>query len=281
MRVFSSPVAQSICAAALFAVSASPAFADGRIVAAHDEWTLSDSGFAEPSDPDVFAFNVVAFLTGKLSADILIYSNSFGLTQPMLSAAITGFGHSVTISTATPFTVENLSIFDAVFIGGIDFDDQVLIDYVETGGGVYICAGTESGSDTANNTFMNHFGLQFNGLNGLSGHREINLHIPLFDGVDHLFENNGSTITDLNPLDDAHILVTHSDGAGLYAIYDPATCPTAFTDIDEDGDTDGADLGLLLAAWGDCQSSCCPADINEDDAVDGADLGLLLAEWTG
>jgi hypothetical protein len=40
----------------------------------------------------------------------------------------------------------------------------------------------------------------------------------------------------------------------------------------------GADLGLLLAAWA---GNDCAIDLNGDGAIDGADLGLLLAAWTG
>ncbi len=48
-------------------------------------------------------------------------------------------------------------------------------------------------------------------------------------------------------------------------------------DLDGDGDVDGADLGLLLAAW---ESSDSVADLTNDGTVDGADLGLLLSAWT-
>lgn len=54
---------------------------------------------------------------------------------------------------------------------------------------------------------------------------------------------------------------------------DPAT-PTP--DLNGDGEVNGADLGILLAAWGRGPS---PADLNEDGIVDGADLGVLLAAW--
>lgn len=52
------------------------------------------------------------------------------------------------------------------------------------------------------------------------------------------------------------------------------------SDLNDDGTVNGADLGLLLAAWGACPTDC-PADLNGSGAVDGADLGLLLASWTG
>jgi len=51
-------------------------------------------------------------------------------------------------------------------------------------------------------------------------------------------------------------------------------------DLDFDGDVDGADLGLLLGAWGDCvPGDPCLADYNGDGVVDGVDLGFLLAGW--
>ncbi len=54
--------------------------------------------------------------------------------------------------------------------------------------------------------------------------------------------------------------------------------PSVLGDLNGDGEVDGADLGLLLAAW---ESSEEAADLNNDGTVDGADLGLLLANWTG
>jgi alpha-tubulin suppressor-like RCC1 family protein len=55
-------------------------------------------------------------------------------------------------------------------------------------------------------------------------------------------------------------------------------------DIDGDGCTNGADLGIILSAWGtdglipdtDPQQN---ADLNGDGVVNGADLGLLLEDW--
>jgi hypothetical protein len=47
-------------------------------------------------------------------------------------------------------------------------------------------------------------------------------------------------------------------------------------DIDRDGDVDGADLAILLAAWGTAQPA---SDLNGDGNVDGADLAVMLAAW--
>lgn len=46
------------------------------------------------------------------------------------------------------------------------------------------------------------------------------------------------------------------------------------SDLNGDGDVDGADLGLLLGAWGGAD-----ADLNRDGITDGADLGILLGDW--
>jgi len=54
----------------------------------------------------------------------------------------------------------------------------------------------------------------------------------------------------------------------------PASC---FGDLNRDDVVDGADLGILLSAWGPANGSS--ADLNGDGEVNGADLGLLLAAW--
>jgi subtilisin family serine protease len=52
---------------------------------------------------------------------------------------------------------------------------------------------------------------------------------------------------------------------------------TAPEDLNKDGTVDGADLGLLLAAW---NTDDLAADLDDDGEVNGADLGLLLAAWS-
>ena len=49
-------------------------------------------------------------------------------------------------------------------------------------------------------------------------------------------------------------------------------CPA---DLDNDGAVTGADLGLLLGAWG----TAGPGDLDGDGVVTGADLGQLLGAW--
>ncbi len=64
---------------------------------------------------------------------------------------------------------------------------------------------------------------------------------------------------------------TDNDGDGR-----PDECLPCEADLNGDGTVNGADLGVLLSAWG---QSDVPADINGDDDVNGADLGILLAAW--
>jgi hypothetical protein len=52
-------------------------------------------------------------------------------------------------------------------------------------------------------------------------------------------------------------------------------CPA---DFDGNDAVDGADLGLLLGAWG---GASLAFDLDDSGAVDGADLGLLLGAWGG
>lgn len=55
--------------------------------------------------------------------------------------------------------------------------------------------------------------------------------------------------------------------------------PALVGDLNGDGRVDGADLAILLGAWGAC--SGCAADLNGDGIVNGADLAILLGGWTG
>jgi hypothetical protein len=60
----------------------------------------------------------------------------------------------------------------------------------------------------------------------------------------------------------------------LVVTYTPGNAPPG--DLDGNGRIDGADLGLLLNAWG---QSGVPADLNQSGTVEGGDLGLLLSNW--
>ncbi len=65
--------------------------------------------------------------------------------------------------------------------------------------------------------------------------------------------------------------------AGIAAAQGPPA-PSEY-DLDLDGSVGGADIGVLLGAWGQPCGAGCRADINRDGVVDGFDLGLLLGNW--
>lgn len=88
----------------------------------------------------------------------------------------------------------------------------------------------------------------------------------------------GNMIMAFNPVTAQHrtILMGSSPTSGFRFIYRlevPTPCPA---DLNIDGAVDGADMGLLLGAWGPGNGI---ADINRDGVVDGADMGLLLGAW--
>ena len=77
------------------------------------------------------------------------------------------------------------------------------------------------------------------------------------------------------------ILLTVDDGGADSLFYFrefSAHCDTCSADINGDLIVDAADLGLLLAAWGNGDPL---RDFNQDGQVDGADLGLLIGAWGG
>ncbi|MFM1883396.1 MAG: hypothetical protein RJA05_1805, partial [Planctomycetota bacterium] len=53
-------------------------------------------------------------------------------------------------------------------------------------------------------------------------------------------------------------------------------------DLNGDGAVDGADIGLIVGAWGPCpDGAACPGDLTLDGMVGGDDLGALLGAWGG
>ena len=66
-------------------------------------------------------------------------------------------------------------------------------------------------------------------------------------------------------------------GAGY--IYDLSSCLACPGDLNGDGRTDLADLGILLADFGCPQPGPCAGDLDGDGDTDLADLGILLADF--
>ncbi len=147
------------------------------------------------------------------------------------------------------------------FVGDVDSDgheDLILASWVDNGGGTQAgSADVISGSTFLPLQTFTHdvpfaqFGFDANGMGDVNG-----------DGkTDYL-------ITAAND----------SGGTGKVYLFAGTTGPrdVLVGDLDGDGVVNGADLGLLLAAWGSPG-----ADLDGDGTTDGADLGLLLSNWTG
>ena len=66
--------------------------------------------------------------------------------------------------------------------------------------------------------------------------------------------------------------------SGAYVDLGGNTICDCVGDLTFNGEVNGADLGLVLGAWGACTGSCA-SDLNRDGVVNGADLGLLLSAW--
>lgn len=215
----------------ILAVSAVLPAQAGKIVVTNDEWTLSDSGFGVPNDPGQFALNVAQWFTGSSTGNsFLVYSSNFGLTGSSLSSVMIGAGNAWTLDTSTVPTLSYLQSFKGVFLAGNGIDNQLLIDYVNGGGNVFLEGGTGLGGAAAEaaqwNTFLNAFGLGFGSVyNGVGGNIEINSSHPIFAGVDHLYQNNGNDTLDIDVSDPrAQVLVT-SGSNGLYAVYESVSVP--------------------------------------------------------
>jgi hypothetical protein len=108
--------------------------------------------------------------------------------------------------------------------------------------------------------------------------------------VAYVDDGNINPNTLLDPVDSAWSITsvgTITNGGSMLAMArlgaDPVTqlvrlVPVRSPDLDGNGSVDGADLGILLSAWG---SGPGTADLNLDGEVDGGDLGALLAGWGG
>ncbi len=112
---------------------------------------------------------------------------------------------------------------------------------------------------------------------------------PIFIGLGVVTTGGPDTLKNSVGTSDANIDAILADPSGYYlnihnsefpggALRGQIVAPMAVVgDLNGDHSVDGADLGLLLAAW---DSADPDADLNDDGTVDGADLGLLLANWS-
>lgn len=199
----------------------------GKIVLANDEWTLSNSGFFSPNDPDVFATNIASWFTGGNTGNFLVYSANFGLTGSSLANTMTSASHGWNVTMGVSFDLATLSAYDGIFLAGNAADTSVLTDYVNAGGNVYLAGGTGWGGAAAEaarwNPFLNNFGLEFAPFYnyGLGfGNAPISSTHDIFDGVDYLYQLDGNDTLDIMASDPRSQVLVSYEGHGLYAVYD-------------------------------------------------------------
>jgi hypothetical protein len=140
---------------------------------------------------------------------------------------MTSAGHAwvvITPMTNDPvFTVTNMLTYDGVFVGGDQLDQNILTQFVQAGGNVYVFSGGISVNSWWN-TFLGNFGLEFSGsTSGSTVYPVVSRH-PLFQGVTNLYglngNSDGATVADLDPSDPRNMVIGTSGGVGLFAIWD-------------------------------------------------------------
>ena len=137
----------------------------------------------------------------------------------------------------------------------------------EAGGAVFVSTGTLTleGCTLSGNT-SDHFGgaiyMSSAGIVTLSSTRICGNTAPISPQIGF---NPGGVVTDLG------------GACVMTACSDCPVSPACTGDLDGNGFVDGADLGNLLAAWGQCPG--CAADMNDDGFVSGIDLGVMLGAW--
>ena len=199
----------------------------GKIIINGDEHTLGNPGYLYAPDVARFVQNVANWLTGGRPGRLHAYSTSSGLTGNRLAETMKSVGHTWTVGTEIPFNLESLRRFDAVFLAGNPADNQVLIDYVRSGGSVYLAGGTGWGGAAGEarrwKAFLNAFGFKLEERDdGVARRLDIAIDHPVFEGVGLLLHYHGNAIVDIDPSAPENAILWSHNGMGLLGIFDLA-----------------------------------------------------------
>ena len=145
-------------------------------------------------------------------------------------------------------------------------NDRLLVgapkrDYQDDGGKVYGYARDIN----ANWLDWNHLGAHDEELSGSEAERfgeDVSLHYN--SALGNFLLAAGANADDIDP---------GNDVGSVYMYFGMGT--TCHSDLNYDGDVDGADLGILFGNWGNPGLT----DLNNDGTTDGQDSGLLLGQW--
>jgi hypothetical protein len=215
-----------------------PALKANGIVVSNDEWMFGDcclgtnNGFGTNNDPQ-FAQNIAGFLTGG-SGSILIDSSDFGLAGGDLQSELTTLGYNVTEEPSVPTSFGGYS---AVFLGGTAVDNTALTNYVNSGGSVFLEAGTgyfggATGEADAWNPFLNAFGFNLaTSYNNVVGNIDVSAFqtqggysSALFGGVNSVYIDNGNNVA-LTGSAPADQVWSDANGYGLYGAWSSTPTP--------------------------------------------------------
>jgi hypothetical protein len=201
----------------------------GKVFVSHDEWALSDDGFRAAPDAARLAQNLGRWFAVNRPGRFLVYSSSFGLTGQSLTKTMKAAGHHWELADLKkPLTLQTLQKYNGVFLAGTRADTSVLIDYVRSGGNVYVAGGTGRNDAALWNRFLEPFGLQFEHRdNRMAGPLRIESPSPLFAGVSNLMVLFGTPVALIDESSTGASVLLAKDGDGLYAVYDTGAQPVS------------------------------------------------------
>ncbi len=210
----------------------------GRIVVSFDDWTLSATGFNPPNEPGVLVQNTAAWFAEDSIGSFIGYGGAFHLGAQQLLDAFAAAGHSYVRSESVTLELTELQDYDGVFIGAKPMGDLpgnvgALMNYVNGGGNVYVYGGTDYYGSIAEdaavlNSFLGSFGLECaSEMIVYRGSYPLSSTHPVLTGVDLLFTDNGTAVSDLDPADESNEVLEWYGGAGVVAIYDGSLGITA------------------------------------------------------
>ncbi len=196
----------------------------------------------------------------------------------------------MTLTTTIEDQIQNLTFFDAIFVGqehptGFIPDNEPLINYVKSGGSVYLFGGVAGVSSTSADApgeaagwapFLNEFGFEFSGYYNLQLVTPIQSSHPVLIGLDSLRAGNGNFISDLTPNNVRGRIIQTVNGEGIFAVYDGRQDGSGLLgDVNLDGDVDFSDIPpfIALLSSGGFQVE---ADTDQSGDVNFADIPAFI-----
>lgn len=147
----------------------------GKICIFEDEWVFRDEHpdgeprgwLSNAINHERFVTNLLKWFTGGQPSKVLAYSSLYkGSNAVNVTKTVTGLGHTWVTDTVA-CTLDNLKDYDVVLLSTSDKDanELALVDYVNSGGNVFIAAGwgdkDSSILEIRYDDFLEPFGLGF------------------------------------------------------------------------------------------------------------------------